>query len=152
MFFHNRQGVDNLKIVGEPDLFAVLPALFQSPVIIATAVTEAVAGAIKHDPRYNNQIQSGNRHPVTRYRLRDGVNALDQIVQAGDLDEFEMFAYDTGESHSLAGIESMPANHVCQDLVVDGAVQGQQAHFGIQLRIKKPLLYLPAELVALVLR
>jgi len=124
----------------------------QCPVIKAPAVTKSVTSTVKHDTRDNNQVQRRQRHPINSRRLRNAERAWNQIIKGSDLDKFEVLTGDAGINNSFAGLQRTTGDHICQHLVVNGAVQGQKFRIGEQRRLEKFRLNLLTKLVTLGLR
>jgi len=147
MFFDNRESIDNLKGVRKTDLHAIGTAFMQCPVIKAPAVTKSVTSTVKHDTRDNNQVQRGQRHPINSRRLRNAERARNQIIKSSNLDEFQVLTGDAGINNSFARLQRTTGDHICQHLVMNGAVQGQEFRIGEQRRLEKFRLNLLTKLV-----
>jgi len=152
MFFYNRHRIYNLELVRKTNFCAIRPAFIQDSVVITSAVTETMAGPVKHHPRDNYQVQKGRRNPIACQRLRNSERTRDQIVKAGDLNKLEILTGNARIGDHLADLQSPTGNCFCQHLVVNGTVQGKNLYFGQQFRSEKFLLDLFAKLVTLFLR
>jgi len=119
-----RQSLDNLKVISEADLDAVLPAEGQATVIVATPISQAVPRPVEDDPGDNDQIQLRNRHRWAEPGLENAKSPRRQSVKARDLDEFEGLATDPRVNQSLPRGQDLPGYGLRVHLVVDRTVKG----------------------------